>query len=518
MKYEDKIFELIKSLPEEFEEAKEIIKTKIVPLMQLFDDRSKEFIIQKIIAKTRASRDTIVELIREALEEEEQFRAEISRAAEWLARDKELFRKRIDVINLLGVTRERKNIGLALAVIDSRLNTAQTLSLKISGPAGSGKTRIIDGCKKLHGENMTYIELSDMTAKSLYGLDELLQNKALIVTEAQALTKNNDLVYALRSLISEKQLKRTKLVQRDGEWEQIVQCTEGPISFLTSTIAEKLEYQLDSRLLTVYSDTSNKQNYKVIKNMLGQCAEEKEAEIDKRILETWKEFHRSLRPYNVDIPYSQHLLLEEDPPTEARRAYDRVVSAICAVTLAHQKQRYVNERGNLVAEIADYTIVYQLFRDLFLEAIDKAKPENDEKLKIIKETGMMKQQDLERQTGLAKSTVSSWVNRCIAKNILVRCDEQAQLFANDRSLKKAQREGRVYLRLAHRTRLPSPYEITNNPQWMEGGAQYEMYNLHLDADSAILTKEKPFGVLSCIPEEDTEDYIDIIPDMESMSQ
>ncbi len=70
---------------------------------------------------------------------------EIIKAADQIANDPMLFRKKIDIVNQLGVINERKNIGLYQLVIDSRLLPmgsagSDALAMKNSGHYGASKS------------------------------------------------------------------------------------------------------------------------------------------------------------------------------------------------------------------------------------------------------------------------------------------------------------------------------------------------------------------------------------------
>jgi hypothetical protein len=62
-------------------------------------------------------------------------------------------------------------------------------------------------------------------------------------------------------------------------------------------------------------------------------------------------------------------------------------------------------------------------------------------------------------------------------------------FSDDAVLKKAKRSGAAYIKINDAfnfddvTGLPTPFELTGNPRWSEGGDLYHLYDLALDRDS-----------------------------------
>ena len=125
------------------------------------------------------------------------------------------FKKKIDIVNQLGVINERKNIGLYQLVIDSRLLPmgsagSDALAMKNSGHYGAGKSFPLFTTLKLYPKS-AYRLISSGSEKSLYSIEGGLSHKVLILAEALALESNgrkdNELAYAIRTLVSEGQIK-----------------------------------------------------------------------------------------------------------------------------------------------------------------------------------------------------------------------------------------------------------------------------------------------------------------------
>jgi hypothetical protein len=62
-------------------------------------------------------------------------------------------------------------------------------------------------------------------------------------------------------------------------------------------------------------------------------------------------------------------------------------------------------------------------------------------------------------------------------------------FDRPRDLEKAKRSGNAYVRLANSIGLPSPFELTGDPSWAEGGSLFTVYDLHLDDDDCLINRE-----------------------------
>jgi len=156
---ENDVIDLINQLPEELHAASDKIKYEIAPLLVKFNRPVRLGLMSRIRHRTNASSirevqqiidsgikeidNFVLDAIKTALEGQHDTSLRI--AADLIERDPLLFRKMIDDVNLLGVSGERQTIGLTHLTINSRLlpmtgGKPHTLSLKISGKAGSGKS------------------------------------------------------------------------------------------------------------------------------------------------------------------------------------------------------------------------------------------------------------------------------------------------------------------------------------------------------------------------------------------
>ena len=217
---------------------------------------------------------------------------EIIEAAEQIALDPMLFKKKIDIVNQLGVINERKNIGLYQLVIDSRLLPmgsagSDALAMKNSGHYGAGKSFPLFTALKLYPKSAFHL-ISSGSEKSLYSIEGGLQHKALILAEALALESNgrkdNELAYAIRTLVSEGQIKYQTTGYKDKKPVTIIKKIAGPTSLVTTTIKGKLEDQLDDRMITAHPNTSAMQTRDIIERT-AEAASGNGVAVDEKIIQ-----------------------------------------------------------------------------------------------------------------------------------------------------------------------------------------------------------------------------------------
>lgn len=475
------------------------IRELIIPLMFGKEPLLQKHYVLKISQKAGIEPEIILELMSEVLEEMKEDDGfndpDIQEAALNFGKDPQIFRKSIDIVNELGIVGNRQAIGQVHVAVISRLKSeksdSESFAAKCGGIQGTGKSELVKKCLKLQVEDATFIRITDATEKSLYYFGDNLKNKCLYLDEAEKLKGDNGFAYAIRSLISEGCLKRNLVENRSGVRSLVQYSVEGPISFLTTTAHERLEKQLEDRMFSIRPEGSSDQ---VKRNL--QCKFEKAAgtkrQVDERIVMAWQVYAMSLTPYEVIIPFADKIFRPGAfLPVSANRAYGRVISAINAVALFHQKQRLTDKSGRLFAEMPDYAIVYQLYQDSLLESIGLGCINTDPKLKIINSEKKITLSKLAGLLNVTKAAVSKWAKRQVVDGILNWCDENGVSFEEDELLAKAKNKGQAYLQLTQIPGLPSPFELTGDPAWNKGGRLYEMVNLHLDLSGMFIDSSDP---------------------------
>ena len=88
------------------------------------------------------------------------------------------------------------------------------------------------------------------------------------------------------------------------------------------------------------------------------------------------------------------------------------------------------------------------------------------------------------------------------EGVLAWCDENGNYFSDDKLLKRAKHAGNAYLRISENyspaaiTGLPTPYELTGDAEWQEGGKLLKQYNLELDKRADL--GQEPGGAVGVV--------------------
>jgi len=145
----------------------------------------------------------------------------------------------------------------------------------------------------------------------------------------------------------------------------------------------------------------------------------------------------------------------------------------------------------LIAEMCDYWMALQIVREAFKETLGHQGKAAIERINFIRENAPVQYGTLTSQWGVSKSALTGWVRGKLYDNILSWCDEDGVEFIDDAALKKAKHSGKAYLKINDDfqvddvTGLPTPFELTADPDWNEGGKFYQLFDLALDRRPAI---------------------------------
>lgn len=504
--------EMVDNLPDDFLDAYPIIQSDIFPVIaNLGKGRQtyfKDLLVDKLKVRIRVINESLKEFIQEReknlvandnpdLEEEEVFEPEIIERAEQLALDPLIFKRRIDMVNNLGIINERRNIGMISMTMDSRLNRIRgegsgVLALKITGIQGSGKSASVMAVKKLY-PHKCYHYLNSGSAKSIYNMGkDALQNKVLILGEAFSFQQNNsndsEFAHTVRCLVSDGFLSyQYTSYDNEGNKITLTQIVRGPTPLITTSIYGSLEQQLDDRMFSVHPDISSKQTKEIILNRAQLKLDLAEEDFENSI-QTWRALHESLNVCEVYIPFRPELSIfvtkDGELPVSARRAFERVITSIDTITLLHQKQREKDDMGRLIAEIQDYAIAYQLIEPSFRESLGGGMY-TDRRIQLIDKIGPVAPRDLAKSEGVSGSAITDWSKNWLEKGIVIWTDDQG-LRIKKKDQKKMKHSGKAFLKVVGLNRLPTPFELTGDDRWDVSGELYEMYDLKLESAEDVI--------------------------------
>ena len=503
--------ELIEELPDNFPDANSMLKSDIFPLIIDEDAGMQDYYTVVLQKKFSVGKQTIKESIKafkqemapapidiEDDNEEEEIDPEIIEAAKELELDPEIFKKRIETINNLGIINEKLNIGVLTMTMDSRLNPmgvkgANVLAAKNTGKPGAGKSATLMTTLELYSKKCYHL-INGGSAKSIYNMrKDSLKHKTLILGEAFSFEGNsssdNEFTHIVRCLLSEGSVTY-QYTSFDSEGNKITayQTVSGPTPLITTSIYGSHEKQLDDRMFSIHPNISSQQTSDVISIEAQQASGVLETIDEKEIL-MWRVFHDSLEVLDVVIPFAPDIhaffVKGDDLPVAARRAFKRVLVSIKTISLLHQKQREKDDQGRVIADISDYALAYQLVDGAFRESLGGGKF-TDKRIQVIDKMGPVTPRDLAKAEGVSGAATTSWSKNWLENGVLIFCEDQGAVIKG-KDLKKMKHSGKAYLRTVGVNKLPTPFELTGDVRWNVGGELYQIYDLGLDSGEDVLS-------------------------------
>jgi hypothetical protein len=287
-----------------------------------------------------------------------------------LAHDPDILSRLAKDIATLGLVGERKvACTVFLQFLSALLD--DPVSGVVKGASSSGKSYLVQSVTRFFPPGQI-IEMSGMSERALILSNQDYRHRTIVVYEAVALRERaerqsgNLTAYFIRSLVSEGVIRYPMSVKtKDGEWTTKEFVKEGPTNIIVTTTAIALHNENETRMLSLSTNDSAEQTGRVL---LGIASEAERAPD----YAGWHALHRWLRTANhtVTIHYGRDLAQQVPPvAVRLRRDFKSILSLIRAHALLHQATRETDERGRIVATVADYQAVRELILDVVSEGV-----------------------------------------------------------------------------------------------------------------------------------------------------
>jgi DNA-binding transcriptional regulator YiaG len=170
-----------------------------------------------------------------------------------------------------------------------------------------------------------------------------------------------------------------------------------------------------------------------------------------------------------------------------------MLTVIQTIACAYQQQRKRDSKGRVIAEIQDYWMAYQVVQEAFRENMGAQDKKTEKYLEAIRGKEKLTPGNLAKMFGVSGAAVSSWVGKRIRTGMIEWVDETGYHFIDDKALETAKRKGIAYLKISDTYQnetvkgLPTPFDLTGDPRWNEGGDLLQLYDLELEKRTALST-------------------------------
>jgi len=300
-----------------------------------------------------------------AREEAEQAARQAFAEAEPLAELPDILSAFGDAVKQAGLVGEQRNAKLLYLALTSRV-LEKPVSMVLKGRASGGKNFTVETVLKFIPDSAIY-ELSGASALALNFSEEPLAHRFLYFAEATGLGERDSKLNAmLRTLMSENRLVYEVAHQRqDGTYTTQRREKDGPTGFLTTTTADTLHPENETRFFSLAIDDTKAQTAAII----AETFDERPREVDFtpwRALQNWL----ATAENKVSIPFGR-TLAENIAAVDVRLRRDMTAirGLIQAHAVLHQRSRDRDAQSRIIATLADYAAVYALVSDILSEGV-----------------------------------------------------------------------------------------------------------------------------------------------------
>ncbi|MDA0352485.1 MAG: hypothetical protein O3A10_09795 [Chloroflexi bacterium] len=266
-----------------------------------------------------------------------------------------------------GVVGEERGGKLLYLALVSRL-TDRPVSVVVKAASSSGKSFLAKKVLTFFPED-AFQWLSGMSERALAYSKEPLRHRFLVIAEADG-AQGDFQDYLLRTLLSEGRIRYETVMDTGNGLETVIIEREGPTGLLLTTTRITLHPENETRLFSLPVDESIEQTRDVVRELVR----EDRPEVD---LSRWHALQHWLGAGStaVSVPFGPALAEMVDVRAlRVRRDFSAVISLIRSNALLHQQHREVTADGQVVADLDDYAVVYELVADLMAEGIGATVP------------------------------------------------------------------------------------------------------------------------------------------------
>ena len=337
-----------------------------------------------------------------------------------LLNDPQLVNKIKDYIRSTGYAGDLRYPLTVYMAMTSRMSR-KPINLALIGAASTGKNATIDAVTPLFPES-AYYEYDAGSEKSFIYIRRSFKNSVLIMSEADSIPDEGAAASAMRALAENNEMRYIVTVRSNGQFEAQEIIKQGPTGLLT-TSTRSISHQLNTRMFEIEIPDDPERTRLILNSIFDDTPELKDTK-QLLALQEWIGFVGSR---DVSIPRAMREAIRDHlPDTMSRILRDgkQLLSMIEASAILHQKQRYEDYAGRIIATIDDYALAHELLAPIFdsiaQEGATKSVREAVQAVADLSFTGQsVSVAAVAKQMKLAPSNASRHVNRALSKGYLI---------------------------------------------------------------------------------------------------
>ncbi len=279
---------------------------------------------------------------------------------------------------------EKKNLQLLYLICTSRL-LDDTMHGKLAGPSAVGKSKLRDSVI-VYMPPEDVIAFTSLSEKALLYIEGDFAHKILSLGEAQQHEEAEFQDYLIRELISANKLRHMVVQKTEFGMSTITIEKNGPVVFLVTTTATKLNPENETRLLPIEPDDSEAQTKRVLRK-IAELEGSNRPPSNADDYREWHDYQRWLAAGDrqVVVPFADTLatMLGGTRSVRLRRDFSQLLRAIRTHALMHRQHRPRGD-GAIVATIHDYKMVKWMMADTMATTAElKVRKETSETVEVL---------------------------------------------------------------------------------------------------------------------------------------
>ena len=318
----------------------------------------------------------------------------------------------------------------------------------LTGPAGRGKNYLSDAAVELLPPEW-YLSFEAASATVFYYAVELepafLKHKFIYPNEAEAV---DTVVEFLRPMLSQGRAKKY-VTNKNGEGQNAFQQlhVEGPITGCIPTVRNKLDDQLQTRMLVVELEEYEGRIQAHTKALSSLFVPDWSAAFDKDLAPRWRAALRSLTAVRkVAIEFANHpgFKLSNEGISHGARLWQNLLGLMCAHAWLERRNREVRNLSDgsraVVAIAADYEAAHEIFKATSKRSVVNLSDTHRKIVQAVYDLSLTTQfasdgfstQKIADEAGISKGTVSK--NRAyltMSANLLYETEEKRLAISED---------------------------------------------------------------------------------------
>jgi hypothetical protein len=249
---------------------------------------------------------------------------------------------------------------------------AMPVHLVFLGPPSAGKSYTVQTCLRLLPPEAYHVVDASSPRVMIYD-DADLRHRVVVFSEADSLPagEDNPAASAVRGLLQDNYLHYALTIRdpKTGDFSVREVVKEGP-TVLVTTAVKRLGDQLMTRLFAVEMADDPAQVQAALKAQA--VIELTGAKLPDDALLAFQSYLQARAPWEVVVPFVERLaaaIAKSAAAPRILRDFSRLLALVKVVAVLRHRRRQADERGRVVAEIADYEKVRQLCNGMFTDTV-----------------------------------------------------------------------------------------------------------------------------------------------------